>query len=36
MLWVCHGGEYYGKYDKSSEQRLGSFAKFSEEYGVVP
>ena len=31
-----HGGEYYGKYDGSSEQRLGPFAKFLEECGIVP
>ena len=30
-----HGGEYYGRYDKSSEQRLGQFAKFLEESGNV-
>ena len=30
------GGEYYGKYDSSSEQRSGPFAKFLEECGIVP
>ena len=30
------GGEYYGKYDGSSEQRPGPFAKFLEECGIVP
>ena len=29
------GGEYYGKYDGSSEQRPGPFAKFLEECGIV-
>ena len=31
-----YGGEYYGKYDGSGEQRLGPFAKFLEECGIVP
>ena len=31
-----HGGEYYGKYDSSGEQRPGPFAKFLEECGIVP
>ncbi|GMI70291.1 hypothetical protein HRI_000698400 [Hibiscus trionum] len=30
------GGEYYGRYDGSGEQRPGPFAKFLEEYGIVP
>ena len=30
------GGEYYGKYDGSGEQRLGPFAKFLEECVIVP
>ena len=30
------GGEYYGKYDGSGEQRPGTFAKFLEECGIVP
>ena len=30
------GGEYYGKYDGSGEQRSGPFAKFLEECGIVP
>ena len=30
------GGEYYGKYDGSGEQRLGPFAKFLEECGIIP
>ena len=30
------GGEYYGEYDGSGEQRLGPFAKFLEECGIVP
>ena len=31
-----HGGEYYGKYDGSGEQRPGPFAKFLEECSIVP
>ena len=30
------GGEYYGKYDSSGEERLGPFAEFLEEFGIVP
>ena len=30
------GGEYYGRYDRSGEQRLGSFAKYLIEYGIIP
>ena len=30
------GGEYYGKYDGSGEQRSRPFAKFLEEWGIVP
>ena len=30
------GGEYYGRYDGSGEQRLGPFAKFLEKCGIVP
>jgi hypothetical protein len=30
------GGEYYGRYDGSSEQCPGSFAKFLEENEIVP
>ena len=30
------GGEYYGKYDGSGEQRPGPFSKFLEECGIVP
>ena len=30
------GGEYYGRYDGSGEQRPGPFAKFLEENGIVP
>ena len=30
------GGEYYGKYDGSGEQRPGPFAKFLEECGIIP
>ena len=30
------GGEYYGNYDGSGEQRLGPIAKFLEECGIVP
>ena len=30
------GGEYYGRYDVSGEQRPGPFAKFLEECGIVP
>ena len=30
------GGEYYGRFDGSGEQRPGPFAKFLEECGIVP
>ena len=30
------GGEYYGRYDDSGEQRPGPFAKFLEQCGIVP
>ncbi|KAL3613382.1 hypothetical protein CASFOL_042795 [Castilleja foliolosa] len=30
------GGEYYGRYDGSGEQRPGPFAVFLEECGIVP
>ena len=30
------GGEYYGRYDGSGEQRLGPFALFLKECGIVP
>ncbi|KAH1151201.1 hypothetical protein GYH30_044930 [Glycine max] len=30
------GGKYYGKYDSSGEQRLGPFARYLEECGIVP
>ena len=30
------GGEYYGRYDGSSEQRPGPFAKYLMECGIVP
>ncbi|KAH9688238.1 Integrase catalytic domain-containing protein [Citrus sinensis] len=30
------GGEYYGRYDGSGEQRLGPFAKYLAERGIVP
>ena len=30
------GGEYYGRYDGSGEQRQGPFAKYLEECGIVP
>ena len=30
------GSEYYSRYDKSSEQRPGSFAKYLMEYGIIP
>ena len=30
------GGEYYGKYDGSGEQRPGPFAKFLEACGIIP
>ena len=30
------GGEYYGRYDGSSEQRPGPFAKYLIECGIVP
>lgn len=30
------GGEYYGMYDGSGEQRRGPFAKYLEECGIVP
>ena len=29
------GGEYYGRYDGSSEQRLRPFAKFIEECSII-
>ncbi|KAK7341990.1 hypothetical protein VNO80_24931 [Phaseolus coccineus] len=31
-----HGGEYYGRYNGSREQRLGPFALFLNECGIVP
>lgn len=31
-----HGGEYYGRYDGSSKQRLGPFARYLEECGIIP
>ena len=30
------GGEYYGRYDGSGEQRPGPFARFLEECGIIP
>ncbi|MCI71765.1 CCR4-NOT transcription complex subunit 1-like, partial [Trifolium medium] len=30
------GGEYYGRYDGSGEQRPGTFALFLNECGIVP
>jgi len=30
------GGEYYGRYDGSGEQRPGPFTFFLKEYGIVP
>ena len=30
------GSEYYGRYDGSGEQHPGPFAKFLDEYGIVP
>ena len=30
------GGEYYGRYDGSGEQRPGLFARYLTEYGIVP
>ena len=30
------GGEYYDRYDSSGKQRLGPFARYLEEYGIVP
>ena len=30
------GGEYYGRYDGSGEQRPGPFAKYLMECGIVP
>ena len=30
------GGEYYGKYDGSAEQRPGPFSKYLEECGIIP
>ena len=30
------GGEYYGRYDGSGEQRPGPFASFLKECGIVP
>jgi len=31
-----HGGEYYGRYDGSGEQRPGPFALFLKECGIAP
>ncbi|KAL6350652.1 hypothetical protein AAG906_025582 [Vitis piasezkii] len=33
---IDRGGEYYGRYDGSSEQHPGPFAKYLEECGIVP
>ena len=30
------GGEYYGRYDGSGEQRPGPFAKYLEKCSIVP
>ena len=30
------GGEYYGKYDGSGEQRPGPFSIFLKEFGIIP
>jgi len=30
------GGEYYDRYDGSGEQLLGPFARYLEEYGIIP
>lgn len=30
-----HGGKYYGKYD-STGQHMGPFAKYLQDYGIVP
>ena len=30
------GGEYYGRYDGSGEQRPGPFVRYLEECGIVP
>ena len=30
------GGEYYGRYDASGEQRPGPFVQYLEEYRIVP
>ena len=30
------GGEYYGRYDGSGEQRPGPFAKYLSECGIIP
>ena len=30
------GGEYYGRYDGLGEQRRGAFARYLQEYDVVP
>jgi len=30
------GGEYYGRYDDLGEQRPGPFARYLEEWGIVP
>ena len=30
------GGEYYGRYDGSGEQRPRPFSRYLEEYGIVP
>ena len=31
-----HGGEYYGRYDGSGEQRPRPFAKYFMECGIIP
>ena len=31
-----HGGEYYGRYDGSGEQRLRPFTKYLIKCGIVP
>ena len=30
------GGEYYGKYERSSKQRPGPFSKYLKECGIFP
>ncbi|KAA0054356.1 Retrovirus-related Pol polyprotein from transposon TNT 1-94 [Cucumis melo var. makuwa] len=35
VVKTYHGGEYYGRYDGSGEQRPEPFAKYLEKCGIV-